>query len=545
MATATDIITYIGVPLAVLGVLPIIYTFINSLITTHHIRKAILKNGLDADTRSSLLSGIFEVALPRYSITPLDREDEAYWELNSTASTLKGGSWTILKWNRIITGQKLYRLRYSDELQVPQAEIDFEELLDFLLDRGAVLDIKGLRMLRISGLWTPAGTSLMLSPTTTSSVLRVAVPDDSDGVLSMTLSWDEAWNHQDGVTLPPNWMRLTISQNPSQPNIKEKNTAVSTEQETSTAEKLDKTEKPVERKQPDVQLPTSIRIHVTSRNSLPTILTAQWESNCDPIVPTLSVDHITSFPATTLYFTSTLLALSLLTPQLQSIHTTIPVSVLRFVSQASLPAGVLVLLGLLAEADAPSIFTTYDPHEDTMASMNKMSRSSRARNSENNMAPAQAMAARRLRQAEETASWFEEVSMKRRRDEERKALREREALTSGPLDVIKVAEMAVAWLVKEEKLGEGEELVEKWLIGVLRDEITSINVIGIIERWVEWVERGGMRKDDLNFLRENKKGFCYATAVVRLLKLAGEKEESSVVLDMKECVKAWKKVRLG
>ena len=545
MASATDIITYIGIPLAVLGVLPIIYTFFNSLITTYHIRKAIRKNGLDADTRSSLLSGIFEVALPRYSIIPLDREDEAYWELNSAASMLKGGSWTILKWNRIITGQKLYRLRYSDELQVPQAEVDFEELLDFLLDRGAVLDVKGLRMLRISGLWTPAGTSLMLSPSTTSSVLRVGVPDDSDGVLSMTLSWDEAWNNQASESLPPNWMRLGIPQDSSKSSTIEKNVVISTEQETSTAENLDDTEKPSEQEKDDDQSPTSIRIHVCSRNNLPSILTAQWERDCNLIVPIIPIDHITSSPPTALYFTSTILALSLLKPQHQSLHTTIPPSVLQFATQASLPAGVLVLLGLLAEADAPSIFTTYDPHEDRLASMNSLSRYSRARQAEMKMSPADAMAARTNRQREESASWFEEFSMKRRRDQDREALREREALGSGPLDVIKVAEKAALWLVKDEKLGEEEELVESWLIGVLKREEIFLSVIGILERWVEWVERGGMKRDDLTFLKSNMKGFCYATTVVRLLKLAGEKEESSVALDMKECVKAWKKVRLG
>ena len=97
MTTATDIITYIGVPLAVLGVLPIIYTVVNSLITTHRIRKVLRKNAIDADTRSSLLSGVFEVSLPRFSITPLDRDEKEYWERSANAISLKGVSWTVLK----------------------------------------------------------------------------------------------------------------------------------------------------------------------------------------------------------------------------------------------------------------------------------------------------------------------------------------------------------------------------------------------------------------------------------------------------------------
>lgn len=154
MPNASDIITYIGIPLAVLGVLPILYTAINSLITIRRIQATLIRNGLsEAITRGSLMSGIVEVSLPRYSITPLDREeDEEYWELNPRPSSLKGGTWTAFHWNCLITGSKLYRLQYSDDLQVPQAEIEFEELMGFLLDRGAVPDVKGLRMLRLSGL---------------------------------------------------------------------------------------------------------------------------------------------------------------------------------------------------------------------------------------------------------------------------------------------------------------------------------------------------------------------------------------------------------
>ncbi len=82
-----------------------------------------------------------------------------------------------------MTGSRLYRLQYSDDLQIPQAEIDFKEFVAFLLDRGDVPDIKGLRMLRVSGLWTPTGTSHLLSPDTLNKILKVSMPNDSDGVL--------------------------------------------------------------------------------------------------------------------------------------------------------------------------------------------------------------------------------------------------------------------------------------------------------------------------------------------------------------------------
>lgn len=79
----------------------------------------------------------------------------------------------------------MQRVQYSSGLRIPQAEVDLEELHEFLLDRGAVPDVKSIYMLRISGLWTPAGTSLMLSPDSKHTALRMSMPDESDGVLSL------------------------------------------------------------------------------------------------------------------------------------------------------------------------------------------------------------------------------------------------------------------------------------------------------------------------------------------------------------------------
>ena len=84
------------------------------------------------------MSGVVKVTLPIFSITPLDREgDNEYWKLNRRPPTLKGGTWAIFNWNVLITGSRLYGLQYGDDLQIPQAEIEFGELMAFLLDRSA------------------------------------------------------------------------------------------------------------------------------------------------------------------------------------------------------------------------------------------------------------------------------------------------------------------------------------------------------------------------------------------------------------------------
>jgi len=104
MASAVDIITYIGIPLAVLGVLPTIYTCLKSYFTLRDITRTLYNNGVIAITRSALLTGIVEIEIPRRSIIPLDRGDPKYFALRQTRSHLKGGSWTIFEWKEMVIG---------------------------------------------------------------------------------------------------------------------------------------------------------------------------------------------------------------------------------------------------------------------------------------------------------------------------------------------------------------------------------------------------------------------------------------------------------
>ena len=94
-----QIITYIGVPLAVLGVLPIIYNTISTLVTLANVRRALRHGRLAGITRGDVINHIIEVELPRYTLAPLHREHQIkeYWGLCEHPSHIKGGSWTIFK----------------------------------------------------------------------------------------------------------------------------------------------------------------------------------------------------------------------------------------------------------------------------------------------------------------------------------------------------------------------------------------------------------------------------------------------------------------
>ena len=548
MPNASDIITYVGIPLAVLGVLPIIYTAINSIITIRKVQQALRRNGLsEASTRSSLMSGIVEVSLPRFSITPLDREeDPEYWKLNPNASTLRGGSWTIFNWNCLITGSRLYRLQYSDELQIPQADIDFEELLSFLLDRGAVPDVKGLHMLRLAGLWTPTGTSLMLSPDTTKSVLKVALPSDSDGILSLALHWNPIWDDREHNYLPPGWMRLQLPQ--------PQDSDLAADKKTRPTQCMSPGPFPLEKgldatrpeKSPLQLRPMSIRFRLGHRGDSVTISNAVWEHEDMPLAESPSLDHLRSGPAS-IWAPSIALVLGLSKSFPLYNHHLDP-SLTSLASRESIPCGVLVTLGLLDESEAPSWETKYDRFEYAQRPHSDFRTRQRDIDAENKMSPDEAIRARTKRFAAEMEQRLDRARMDMQRDRERRATRQREAICSPRLDTTVVSNAALKHLKAEKGIGDGdgfEAAVETILIGIMNQEEPSLVVCTILEKWRAWTDRGGMTIADLETLEKEKLALCNAACVMGLVKEVSTKEESAVALDMRECVEHWKKVRLG
>ena len=207
---ASDIITYIGVPLAVLGVLPILYNTVATLAALSQIKRMLRHGRLTALTRSDVVNRVIEVELPRYAVTPPDRlrERAAYWHLARQPSLLPGGTWTTFNWKTRAVGARTQRVEYADQLRQPQVDVAFDELVAYLLDLGALPDPRGWRLLRSTGLWAPTGCALMLAPDGESKALTVAPLDDSEGHLSLRVSWSQDWISRDPSFLPPYWVRL-------------------------------------------------------------------------------------------------------------------------------------------------------------------------------------------------------------------------------------------------------------------------------------------------------------------------------------------------
>ena len=434
----------------------------------------------------------------------------------------------------------------------------------------------------------------MLSPDGGHSCLRVGVPDDSDGALSLALRWDAAWDRRDRVALPPGWMRLEVPMTRKRRRRRRRSGDVKGmeregEEEEEGKEEDGKEEEgkrdgyPEDEKKIDSvewtgleeekrreeksslsrghasfpSSPTSLRFRLDhlpsnarSGSTNLTLSTATWET-CHKALPSSSsspsLDHLRCGPAAT-WFPSIALSLGLSKALPLYMHS-LPPSIYSLAIKDTIPCGVLVLLDLmLADEEAPDWDTKYDPAEDGLAHHQHFLARQRSLAAERMMTGEQARIAKATREAEELHRVGEEFRARMARQREREERREREAFASGRLEAAVVAEKGLKYLVREKLLNEGEgtqKAVEGLLVGMIKQEKVAMGVCGVLERWQEWSDRGGMNSEDLTMFRKDKIGFCYAACVMGLLRDVCIKEESSVAADMQECIRVWKKVRLG
>ncbi|CAF9923067.1 hypothetical protein IMSHALPRED_005843 [Imshaugia aleurites] len=188
MVSATDVITYIGVPLAVLGVTPIFYTFAVALYTRLKIQRLLTKNGIDPRIRARLMTGVVEVDLPVFQLYTYHREELRYWLPSASPKTLGGASWSAYNFAIREIDVVTSRFQRSDKIILPEAKIGFEHLLYFLPDLGHYPDLDGFRTLRNRGQNT-AGTSLIHGRDSQQrshcTILEVAKPGDRHGLISL------------------------------------------------------------------------------------------------------------------------------------------------------------------------------------------------------------------------------------------------------------------------------------------------------------------------------------------------------------------------
>ncbi|EAQ85124.1 hypothetical protein CHGG_09138 [Chaetomium globosum CBS 148.51] len=573
----TDIITS---QKAVLGVLPILYNTIATLVALSRIRRMLRHSKLTALTRSDVVNRVIEVELPRYAVRPMDRlaDRDEYWTLSRHPSSIPGGSWTTFNWRMNVIGLNTQRVEYADQLRQPQVEVALDELVSYLLDLGAQPDPNGWRLLRSSGLWTPVGCTLMRAPDGLNSALTIAPLDGSDGHLSLAVTWTGPWTTRDHSHLPPYWVRLyppppprpaAVEEDPSTTEPEDGASSKSATERRDSNEPLQKaTSTTTSLRKPSLNSAqqegaSNARQPITCQISSDGIVTALSRPDNNNPLPqehdhdqTLHIEHlrIRSTTTTGTWFASAATAYGT-SSQTILWNYKIPDGVLGFARRETVPCGVLVLLGVVDESATPewasaSAATLAD---DRARQLDEFSRRARAQReavmAEARMSPAERAVAQRERGIKEAEGRLWDMRERQRVEAQRREARLIEALQSPKWDAKLVAEHSLAWLVKNGEVDERVEGVKEAVGGVLHrmvlDGQFATKLCQMLDLWKAWAENAGMRRSDLEALQGDQITFAYATLLVAIIKDTSTALEGTVAMDLQECLRMWRTVRLG
>lgn len=123
-----------------------------------------------------------------------------------------------------------------------------------------------------------------------------------------------------------------------------------------------------------------------------------------------------------------------------------------------------------------------------------------------------------------------------------------EAFQSPKWDTKLVAEHNLAWLKKEGTVPADlglKEVMGTLLHRMVLDGQFASALCRMLDLWKAWAENGGMRKSDLTTLQEDQTTFAYATLLVAMIKDTTTALEGTLSMDLQECLRLWRAVRLG
>ncbi|SPO05309.1 uncharacterized protein DNG_07996 [Cephalotrichum gorgonifer] len=547
---AADIITYVGVPLAVLGLVPILYNFLATLITLYKVkRKLRLNHVATTTTRSDIVNRVIEVEFPRYAVTPKRCIAPASRKLSARQSRIDGGSWTIFEWEKQEVGGKIQRIQYPTQIRQPQVEVDFAELVAYLHSLGAIPDEQGWKRLRSSGLWMPKGLSLMNSPDGSQKALVIASLDDSDGNLSLaaTPNWSPNWIPKGSSFQPPNVVRL-VPRTAGGPVITAGEVIVASECSQETADS--KSPEELRKKKPDSrEVPLDSpqkksdgddsKAAIVCEISTGGLSNAHWQASNSPTSTAshhvLDIEHLRTRDESLdgSWFASAATAYRTTSKTILWGYT-IPDEILSFAKRATVPCGVLVLLGIADDSETPDWATRYDAQDaEGEHFFDRIAERRLAARAEASMSPNQRRA----------AAMHEQVRL----EDQSRATRTHEALQSPRWDATRVAEHALRWLKPHDHRGRPvslEDTAGSILHSMVLDREFSSSICAMLDLWKAWVDKEGMKGSDLAYLQEAPEVFAQASLLVTLVKdsVTGSQQ---MLVDLQACVRTWKTVRLG
>ncbi|KAF4982464.1 hypothetical protein FZEAL_1918 [Fusarium zealandicum] len=559
----TDIITYIALAYHLLTpskVLPILYNTFATLVSLSRIKRMLRRSRLTALTRSDIVNRVIEIELPRYAVMPLDRFQDRtdYWTLSRHPSSIPGGSWTTFNWKTHSIGMKTQRVEYADQVRQPQVDVAFDELVSYLLDLGAVPNPHGWKLLRSSGLWTPVGCTLMMAPDGREDALTVAPSNDSDGNLSLAVAWSSSWITRDYSNLPPYWVRLPsppASQETGGPSEAACSSRPNSKEGLSKSEGQAKAMDSGELDSISHKSASRSKKAITCQISMSGIVTALTQQDyyghqCSFNLDSLYVDHIRvhSQKSDGVWFASAATAFGT-SSQTILWNYKIPDEIFSFSRKETVPCGVLVVLGMADESETPTWATQHRDYGASLEQFTKRNQEQRnAMTAEANMAPAQREQAVRDRMRRENEQRMQDMRDKLRLEQQRRDQRMLEALQSPKWDTKLVAEHCLQWLKSQGHWDQA--LTLKYVAGfmlhrmVLEGEFAS-NICRTLDMWKAWSDVGGMKQADYQAVQDDKSGFAHATLLVSLIRDTSTVLEGTVSMDLQECLRMWRKVRLG
>jgi len=456
-------------------------------------------------------------------------------------------------------GIKTQRVEYADQLRQPQVEIDLAQLVAYLLDLGAIPDAHGWKLLRSTGLWTPMGTPLMTSPDGQQRALVIGPLDDSDGHLSLKVEWSSSWTTRDSASLPPYWVRL-----PPNP-VKRPGTSTSGQASVSHAvleqDEVDpsqtKSKKGSSRESLDSferDINNTKRFPITCEISGAGLVSAlsqpEMSFTSTANVEDLYANHLRISHTTTngTWFASTATAYGT-TSQTILWNYKIPDDILNFARRDTVPCGVLVLLDIVNMEDTPEWATIHDNGLEKHERFVRRSTEQRiAIAAEAKMAPAERQNAAMARQRREMQQRHEDMRDEQRQNTQRREARFLEALHSPKWKTGLVAEHCLKVLKRRSCFDEDTELREA--VGMILHRMVlegefATSVVKILDLWKAWADNGGMRRSDFEFVYESIETFAQATLMMAMIKGTVTALEGTLSMDLQECMRMWRNVRLG
>ncbi|KAL8671314.1 MAG: hypothetical protein Q9168_004175 [Polycauliona sp. 1 TL-2023] len=403
------------------------------------------------------------------------------------------------------------------------------------------------------------------------------MPDDSDGILSLALQWQTGWSRRDRSSLPPNWIRLEFAapsgQSITKPDGSIKETVSNTSKPAVMDEEAHWWQSVVAKGHrdscpdplllpPEGLVPTSLDFELISSPTSPFLKITS---------PTYACRQRPPIPATQPSVDGTRPTTNWLAPLsfMFGLSTSCPISslalprALRGLSLASsVPCGVLVLAKLLSLKDAPEWESLESPKSDHLATHERFVSQSRAIARERLLPEAQRQQAAALRRDDELAAMGTRVRQEQRERAEKEEKRQLKAVNSTRMQIDLVANAALEFLESESLLevrannqkDPFQNAVEQLLLGIYGADVGinntkwALDACAMLDRWRDWVERGGMTTADLRAIVQDKKAFCWAAVAVGLVTQVCEKDGldgEGLLSDVRECFRVYNVVRLG